>query len=278
MDENAAGTSGGRGGTSGERRRKLALLALVFVGFVAIQSFANVESSRADLARSGVTESLAHVWLWELSSVAMWVLLLPAIGWMVARVRPPRLDWRWALLAHAAATVPLSAIHVSGMIAIRIAVYALWGQRYDYGGVLDRFVYEYRKDVTAYLMLAAFMGFAQWWLARREAVPAAAAESDVLLVADGSVTHHVPADRIESASAAGNYVEIVWSGRTLLHRTTLAALAERLGPGFVRIHRGRIVRRAAVRSIETDKSGDFTVTLESGATLRGSRRYRGRLG
>jgi DNA-binding LytR/AlgR family response regulator len=60
----------------------------------------------------------------------------------------------------------------------------------------------------------------------------------------------------------------------LLHRSTLAALAERLGPGFARIHRGRLVRRAAIASIETDKSGDFTVTLTGGAALRGSRRYR----
>ena len=31
---------------------------------------------------------------------------------------------------------------------------------------------------------------------------------------------------------------------------------------------------AAIRRIETDKSGDFTVELASGASLRGSRRYR----
>ena len=54
-------------------------------------------------------------------------------------------------------------------------------------------------------------------------------------------------------------------------------IRDRLGPGFARIHRGRLVRRAAVRSIETDKSGDFAVTLASGAVVRGSRRYRSEL-
>ena len=54
----------------------------------------------------------------------------------------------------------------------------------------------------------------------------------------------------------------------------LAAVEEALGPGFARIHRGQLVRRAAIRRIETDRSGDFTVTLEGGTALRGSRRYR----
>ena len=83
--------------------------------------------------------------------------------------------------------------------------------------------------------------------------------------------------QIDWVRAAGNYVELRWEGRTLLHRSTLAALADQLGAGFVRIHRGRLVRRDAIRSVETDKSGDFTVTLASGATLRDSRRYRSSL-
>lgn len=88
------------------------------------------------------------------------------------------------------------------------------------------------------------------------------------------MTHHVPADEIESVSAAGNYVEIGWGPRTLLHRATLATVTEELGGAFVRIHRSHLVRRAAIRRVETDKSGDFTVSLASGKALRGSRRYR----
>lgn len=77
-----------------------------------------------------------------------------------------------------------------------------------------------------------------------------------------------------SVEAAGNYVEIAWRDRRLLHRATLSAVEATLAPAFVRIHRGRLVRRAAIRTLETERSGDFTVTLASGATLRGSRRYR----
>jgi len=275
MRQRQAGTRGGEGGTGGAlRRRRLALLVTAFVVFAAVQAFANVESTRADYARAGIAETAAHIWIWELSSIAVWIALLPAIGWMVARVRPPRIGVLRVALAHAAVTLPLSAVHVVAMIAVRIAIYTAMGERYGFGGVGERFLYEYRKDAASYLLLAAFMAFAQWLLARPE--PRAEAP-ETLLVPDGNVTHRVPVDAIDWAAAAGNYVESAWGQRVLLHRSTLAALADELGPGFVRIHRGRLVRRAAVRSVETDRSGDFTVTLDGGAVLRGSRRYRAEL-
>lgn len=278
MGEIGAGTNGGEAGTSGDalRRRRLLWLALGLIGFLAVQSIANVESTIEDMAKLGVTESRTHVWTWQLTSVIVWLALMPVLGWLVARLRPPRFTWPVAVLLHALATVPVSLVHVVAMVALRKLVYAAGGEGYGFGPWPMTLVYEYRKDVASYLLAAMFLGFAQWLLARPGPV-VVAGDPDVLLVADGSITHRVPAEAIESASAAGNYVEIVWGERTLLHRSTLAALAERLGPDFARIHRGRIVRRAAVRTVETDKSGDFTVTLESGAILRGSRRYRGGL-
>lgn len=275
MSDKRSGTSGGASGTNGARRQRLAWLVLASLGFAAVQAFANVESSRSDLASAGVVERAAHVWIWELSSLAMWITLLPVIGVIVARARPPRLAWGWAALVHALATVPVSAVHVFGMVVIRIALYAAMGERYGFGTVGGRFLYEYRKDAATYLLLAAFMAFAQWLLARPEPVPGA---PDALLVPDGNVTHRVPLAAIDWAASAGNYVEIAWGQRVLLHRSTLAALADELGPGFVRIHRGRLVRRAVIERIETDRSGDFTVTLVGGAQLRGSRRYRSALG
>jgi hypothetical protein len=274
MGEKGTGTNGGESVTSGEalRRRRLLWLALGLIGFLVVQSIANVESTLEDMAKLGVIESRAHVWTWQLSSVVVWLALMPVLGWLVARLRPPRFSWPVVVVLHVLATVPVSLVHVVAMVVLRKLAYAAGGESYDFGPWPMTLVYEYRKDVASYLLALLFLSYAQWLLARP--APVVADEDDVLLVADGSVTHRVPAEAIESASAAGNYVEIVWSGRTLLHRSTLAALRERLGPGFVRIHRGRIVRRAAVRSVETDKSGDFTVTLESGAALRGSRRYR----
>jgi len=275
MSENATGTNGGSPGTSGDlRRRRIAWLVAGALVFIAVQSIANVESTVEDMANLGRVEARWHVWTWQLSSVAVWIALMAPLWWLIARARAPRIAWPLAALVHAVATVPVSLVHSLAMIGVRKLVYAAAGERYTFGDWPMALVYEYRKDVATYLMIAAFLAFAQWLLAR----PAPEGpRDDVLLVADGSVTHRVPIEAIDSASAAGNYVEIAWGQRTLLHRSTLAALAETLGPGFARIHRGRLVRRAAVRSIETDKSGDFAVTLASGAVVRGSRRYRSEL-
>lgn len=277
MSEAAQGTSGGGHGTSGEalRRRRIAWLCAALALFLAVQSIANVESTFDDMAKMGAAPIRWHVWLWQVSSVAVWLALGPVLWWLVARVRPPRFGWGASAALHAAATVPVSLVHIGAMVAIRKLAYLAAHDSYTFGTMPGALLYEYRKDLGTYLLAAAFIAFAQWLLARPAPAPAAAAEVPrVLLVADGTVTHRIPFDAIEWAAAAGNYVEIAWGGRVLLHRSTLAALAETLGPGFARIHRGRLVRRDAVRSIETDKSGDFTVTLASGTELRGSRRYR----
>lgn len=275
MSETGAGTNGGDAGTSGARarRQRIGWLLAGFMLFAVVQSIANVESTLDDLGRAGIGEPRWHVWTWQLSSLLTWTLLMVPLWWLVARVRPPRMALPLAVLVHAIATVPVSLLHVFAMIGIRKLVYAALGETYVFGGWPMALLYEYRKDVASYLMIVAFLAFAQWLLAR-PAPPSEGGEARILRVADGGVTHRVPVESIDWAAAAGNYVELAWQGRTLLHRSTLAALAEQLGPGFARIHRGRLVRRDAVRSVETDRSGDFSVTLASGAVLRGSRRYR----
>lgn len=277
MSETGAGTNGGDRGISGARlrRQRMGWLAAAFVLFVTVQAIANVESSVEDFARAGIGETRWHIWCWQLSSLFVWIVLMAPLWWLVARVRPPRVPLPLALLIHAAATIPVSLAHVLAMIAIRKLAYLAAGEAYVFGDWPMALLYEYREDVATYLMIVAFLAFAQWLLTRPAPAGAADESARVLLVAEGSVTHRVPVDAIEWAAAAGNYVELAWQGRTLLHRSTLAALADRLGPGFARIHRGRLVRRDAIRSVATDRSGDFTVTLASGSVVRGSRRYRG---
>ncbi|MCR6658796.1 MAG: LytTR family transcriptional regulator [Asticcacaulis sp.] len=100
--------------------------------------------------------------------------------------------------------------------------------------------------------------------------------SPVLEVRDGAHTRYVPMADILWAEAAGNYVELhMASGRPLLMRTTLAALAQRLNEaGFVRIHRSRLVNPAAIQAIENLPAGDAVLRLSNGATVSVSRTYR----
>jgi len=276
MATESGGTNGGQCVTSGDMRRRRLLFFAAGLAFALVQVAVNGESAIADLARSGRHVPDSRVWIWEWTSLIGWIAMGFPIWWLVRRVRPPRFTWPVALALHAAATVAISVTHVLVMIGLRKLIYLAIGDSYDVGDWLGQFVYEYRKDAATYILIALYCAYGQWLFSPRAAAsePQPASEPRYLQVTDGSVMHRVPIDAIDHAGAAGNYVEIAWEGRTLLHRSTLAALADELGPGFVRIHRGRLVRRAAIRSVETDRSGDFSVTLADGTHLRGSRRYR----
>jgi len=270
------GTSGGGDGMSGAQRRLALLLAAGFALILFAVMLANAESMTSDLTAAGIHETKTHVWIWEATSILAWLTASPAIWWLVKRVRPPRFAWAMVAVLIVMASVPLSAWHIGVMVGLRKLIYAAIGpdQYHFFGAIPDRLLYEYRKDFASYLQFAGLTATAQWLIARAGLPVIVPAAPRMLTVADGAVTHQVPVDQIVHVTAAGNYVEIAWAPRTLLHRATLASVAQELGAGFVQIHRSRLVRRAAIRRIETDRSGDFTVVLEDGTELKGSRRYR----
>lgn len=259
-------------------QRHIALgFAAVFVGIVLLVMVANALSTISDLDAAGARIAPHLIWSWEWSSTVGWLSLYPVLWWAVARFRPPRLSWVAAIAVLLAGSVVASAWHIGVMVALRRLYYAATGNGpyHFFGTVGDRLLYEYRKDLVTLLQFTAATAMAQWLIARAGAAPSLAVVAPrVLAVQDGAVTHRLPVDEIEQVGAASNYVEISWRGRTLLHRATLAAIEAELGEAFVRIHRSRLVRRAAIRRVAVDKSGDFAVTLESGAQAQGSRRYR----
>ena len=269
-----AGTSGGWHAMNGAQRR----LALSFAGgfalILVLVVIANAESSISDLMASGVRIAPHLVWSWEWSSAVAWVMATPVIWWAVAHIRPPRVRVWMVAVALMLGSLAASAWHVLVMVAIRHAYYAAAGvEPYRFFNLIDnRILYEYRKDLTTFAQFVVLAVLAQWALARAATAPESG--SATLAVSDGTVTHHIPAGEIEHIRSAGNYVEIAWAGRTLLHRATLMAVETQLGERFARVHRSMLVRRDAVRRVETDKSGDFRLTLESGTEVRGSRRFR----
>jgi hypothetical protein len=275
-DGSKARTSGGRDGTSGIGPGRARAISLgIFVLAVAIQGVSNATSAVTDRARDGL--AAWEPWCWELTSIAALLLLAPLVWRAVRLLRPPQLSWPLAIAGHAALTIPFSLAHSALMIALRTPLYALMGARYVFfDGSGHGLLYEYRKDVATYVEFALAFALIQWIVARAaQSGRTPPPEEAALLVPEGAVTHRIPLAEIEQVTAAGNYVELAWRGRTLLHRATLAALEAELGAhGFVRIHRSRLVRRAAIRRIETRQSGDFEVELASGGRAKGSRRYR----
>jgi DNA-binding LytR/AlgR family response regulator len=260
---------------NGAQRRLALALGAGFAVILVVIMVANATSMVSDFAAAGVPVTPAHVWLWEVTSIIAWLTLVPPIWLLIAWLSRARLAWWKTALIVLAASLPVSAWHVGLMVALRVVVYWMEGEQYDFMlGIRNPLLYEYRKDLGTYLQFAAVAFGCQWVIAQAGTAETSTRPAPTLAVSDGSVVHHVPIGEIESVASAGNYVEIAWAPRTLLYRATLASMEAELGDAFVRIHRGRVIRRGAIRRVETDRSGDFTVTLESGATVRGSRRYR----
>ena len=280
-DEEARGTSGGAAGTSGPNhglsaRALTALLLSAIFLFGLVRIAANVYSYIADREGAGLATSPTIAWMLEGSSLIAWAAMMIPCWFAVQRIRPPRVPLPATVAIHALLAIPISLGHIALMVAFRTMLWWMMGIDYHFTAPDGSpILYEFRKDLSAYVELVFILFLVQWLVARYAAPPAIAPERRTLAVGDGSVTHHLPVDEIEHVAAAGNYVEIAWRGERLLHRATLSAVEADLGAGFARIHRSRLVRRAAVRRVVTHKSGDFDVEMESGATLRGSRRYRG---
>ena len=271
----AAGTNGGPRGIGGWSRDDLIFFG-VFLIVAASVAVINILGRIDELARFHAAGTPA--WqpvTWEASSVLLIIALVPAVMYATRRFPPRRPPpWGWAL-AHLAALIVFSAIHVVGMGALRALVYAAVGDCYDALAPLGNWPYELRKDALIYLVVVTL--YTGWRLLRAPPEPPVAGEP-ALEVRDGARRVFVPIRELLWVEAAGNYVELHRPAGPLLHRAPLQEIETRLAPsGFVRIHRSRLVRRAAIAAIETNPSGDFAVTLTGGQVLAGSRRYRAAL-
>ena len=270
-------TNGGDSVASGERQARRIAFAIYFAVGLAF-AVVNALSELDERARSGRPVDTWEPWCWELTSFLSFLMLAPIILRLSQWLRPPRLSWPAAIGIHLLLSIPASLAHSLIMIGLRHATYAMLGDQYGYGdsdlgAVL---LYEYRKDLITYAVLVALPHVARRLIeVRREPLSLARYRIEIR---DGSRTHWLDPGQIDWAQAAGNYVELFGPFGTILHRRTLATLADELKPhGFARIHRSRIVRKAAIAALETRPSGDFDVALTSGTTIGGSRRYRDEL-
>ncbi len=287
-------TSGGTIGTSGAGwHPRLVLGVIVAAG--ALQAVVNVQTELADHAQVGAPLRSWEAWCWELTSYAGFLAMLPLVLMAARRLIPPRLSWPAAIIAQVGALIAFSAGHVAVMAGLRHLVYALAGEPFAFLGdyPAQTLLYEFRKDAMTYLLLVAVLVLAHRLGSSATAVPAGNPGMPVdadkagsvppasdyrLIVRDGTRTHVLRPSDIELVEAAGNYVEVHTAQGPLLHRATLATMEEELAPqGFVRVHRSRLVRRVAIREIATTPAGDFTLTLDSGRSVAGSRRYRDRI-
>jgi hypothetical protein len=239
----------------------------------------NAFSAAHDAARRGGVYDLGRPLLWELSSGVVILALVPLIEFGVRRARRDS-PWLAKALWATATVLVFSALHITGMVALRKLALAVFGGSYSFGFSLPEVIYEFRKDVVTCFML----GLAFWLSAshrdrgtqRAAAALPASAPPPVLWLRDGPARIRVEPGDIVLVTSAGNYVEYrMADGRTHLIRGTLAAEEARVAPfNIVRVHRTRLISLSRVSALQSGPSGDFELTLDTGQTVAGSRRYR----
>jgi len=240
-----------------------------------------------DIRREGLDFAAWEPAVWEWTSGLLWLALVLPIAWFCRRFPLLWGNWRRQLPWYLLASVAVSAVHVVGMVALRILAYRAQGQDYDFGDWGRQFFYEYLKDVRTFagmvlmiesyrFVLRRWQGEASLLAAPDEGPPVDPIERpERFLVRKLGRECLVAANDIEWLQAASNYVNLRVRGHDYPLRSTIAGIEGKLDPrSFTRIHRSYIVNLGQVVSIEPLDSGDARVHLKDGSQLPCSRRYR----
>lgn len=261
-------------------RRRFEVLA--WFAFVFVANAIDATSVLMEYHRDGRSLQVWEPFTWEFSSGLFTLLTIPVILAVESRVPITLETWKRAIPVHLVATIPVSLLHVTGMVGIRKAVYALNGEVYDFGNVPVELFYEWRKDAFSYFMVLFIVNAYRVYRERAEGEAnfVDRKEPDPLSAAPHfRVTFNRrdfnldPAD-VEWIESAGNYVVLHSGDRTYLMRETMKNLEERLAEtAFRRIHRTRIVNLKHVTDVES-ADGKTILRLRTGDAIEVSRSYR----
>jgi hypothetical protein len=255
---------------------------LSLAGLIVLGATVDTWSSYDIAARAGRHYSVWLPVIWEVTSVIAILALLPVLKFGFRIVRAPNRHLLLSGVLGAALVVLFSLMHLGAMSALRVIAYRVLGEPYRFGSEFDNFIYEFRKDTLAcVVILTGFFLFDR--LARP--APVASAPSVVegvdaeLWLRDGPTRIRVSPAEVLWVASAGNYVEYVLAGgQRHLIRGTLGGEGERLaGFGIVRVHRTRLVNLKRVVTVVPRDSGDLDLRLDTGDLVICSRSYRTRL-
>jgi DNA-binding LytR/AlgR family response regulator len=255
--------------------RAMPAIAALIISVCTVNVFTHIDDAARHRRALAVWEPIT----WEATSALTNIIACAAI-WLALRLAPPTGRWLRFGVVHAAGSVAFCAIHVGGMWSLRAAIYALAGSRY--APLASEIIYEYRKDLLAYVGIAVLMWVVpRLNLGRPSSTPppaqswAAAREEDWFDIQEGARLLRVPLKDILAVRAAGNYVEfLLRDNRRPLMRASLSEIDTALAPsGFLRTHRSWIINPAGVRLLEPSGSGDYRLALDGGAEAPVSRRF-----
>lgn len=242
---------------------------ILWLAFSLLAALINAISGVTDTIRSGDPSPAWHQYVDELTSWFGFAVVVPALLLLDNALAAHRVALSGRLFIYVVSSVVFSCGHIALMIGSRPSVFAMFGEHYGIGSWLDRFSYEYPKDVVTYVIV---LGVAA--LQRRSMpveTPAEAPDRPVAptppsFLARGAAGETlIRAAEIDWVEAQGNYVALHAAGSAYLVRRTLQEVDAALsGFGFIRTHRSAIVRRSLIRSLAVADDGSLFVTLDNG--------------
>src|ERR1700682_4068708 len=167
-DENRAAWDGARApGTSGVLRGISGADWLIYGAVAAVAlgiGVVNALSKAQDVAWHGGGYDAGTPLLWEMTSIAVIIVLAPMLFIAVRRMRHAT-GWPLRIGLALAVIVVFSALHIAGMVGLRKLALFLVGGSYDFRFSVATLIYEFRKDV-----ITCFLTGGALWLidSRRE--------------------------------------------------------------------------------------------------------------
>jgi hypothetical protein len=260
---------------------------LFWVAFALVTATLNSLSVISDYERRNLVIDWWLPVVWEFSSQLSILMLVPVVIW-IDRYRPIMLNqFKTAAVRFLVFSIAFSVLHVVLMVAMRHISYWGLGGSYDFGNWAQELFYEYRKDAMTYLRILATLYVYRFIVSRllseasiievgEDASPPTYVERFIIKKLGKEFI--IRAQDIEWVEASGNYMNLHIGERCYPLRDTMAGLIARLDPQyFARVHRSYVVKLDLVKEIVPQASGDHTVHLKCGKTLKLSRRYRDEL-
>ena len=234
---------------------------------------------------SALSSFVAVIWLAKMLSLFPW-------DWQ----RPLRSFGLYGLFALA-----FSFIHIALMVIMRESTYWLIGSNYTFASTLEQWafelLYELRKDVWSYFFFTILIWsyryiVAQWLgdatditlekkkddskaLSNELSANSAKKQNDLLLIKKYGREFLVNKNDIEWIEASGNYLNLHIDDEVFPMRDTFKSFLDKnTHLPIQRVHRSYAVNVNFVNNLSLTASGDGSIELLSGHTVKMSRRYR----
>ncbi len=217
--------------------------------------------------------------VWEYTSTWMVLLLVPAVLMFDERYPISGKKWYLRLIAHIPLTIVFSFAHIVGFVALRKLIFNSVDDVYVFTDINYTILYEYRKDVMAYLsIMVVIYAYREILRLRNGEAQIEKSEEERIMVSKGGVFKFIDPSSVHWVEAAGNYVELHVGDQTYMLRATMKEIENRLGDiDFARIHRSTIVKKDQIHSVYPAMNGDKNLILNDGSEVRLSRRYKSNL-